>query len=152
MHDIHILTQYPISDEDVVRLNLLRTTLNETYEAITSTVIEALTESGNNIIFVARVQGHIVGMVVLKRSCPHILRTGSITSFIVNEQHRCGGIGTQLLRRAVSVADQSGVTELTLRAGANRIEARRLYAKMGFKPCTCIEENFFRTHDRPKPG
>jgi|GEM_PF-5257492 len=153
MHDIHILTHYPISDEDVVRLNILRATLNHEHEALTHATIETTTESGDNIIFVARAKRLIVGMITLERSSMHApRRTGAIRSFIVDIQYRSLGIGTQLLTRAVSVADQSGVEALSLRVQTDSTHVRMLYRKVGFCMDPRSITEFRRARYKIQPG
>lgn len=152
MHDIHILTHYPISDEDIACLNMLRTILNDEYEILTHILIETMTESGDTLIFVARAETRIVGMIILERCwVSEAGRMGRIRSFIVDPHVRSAGIGTQLLTRALSVADQSGVTKLELRVRPDREQARVLYKKHGFTadPRSCT--GFSRTRQKVEP-
>jgi GNAT superfamily N-acetyltransferase len=154
MCEVHILPHRPISDGDIAQLNALYKHLHAEFAPYSHSQIERITECGCSIIFVARVDEKIVGMVTLERDPPHeVGRYGVIRAFAVHSNHRRTGIGTALLTRALSVADQSGVTHLTLRARTDRVQARRLYKMMGFICCAHKAETFYRTQDRPiKPG
>lgn len=98
---------------------------------------------GKSAVFVARGgDGRIVGMLVL--APVHKLTTtpvGMIHDVVVDEAHRGQGIGRALMDAAVAEARRMGLHYLEFTSKPDRVEANRLYQKMGFKP---RETNVYR--------
>lgn len=149
MIETSILKHAPISDDDIAHVNDLLYELNPNLERFTREHINGLTESDENIIYVARYCGAIIGMVILVRSAnAYSDRTGVIHKFVVEKAHRNKGVGVLLLSRVISIAKQSGVRELTLTAGIDRSEAIRIYEskQFGFINRGMLHEGYCKYH------
>lgn len=62
--------------------------------------------------------------------------------FWVTEEHRCGGVGNQLLEHAEQVARESGATTMNMIALENSLpkQVRRMYLSRGYKPIERLYE------------
>lgn len=146
MIDTRILRSESLSDYDIIRLNALLRELNPNLERYTRKGIEALTASGENIIYVACQYGLIIGMVILLRDRECEGRyLGKIQKFIVHGKYQGQDVGKMLLSRVIGIARQSGVEELSLVARDHRSAARALYESpdIGFKNCGMLTEGLW---------
>lgn len=83
-------------------------------------------------LYVARLDGVIVGMVQ-RVDVHHVVRMKSwIEDFVVDEAVRGMGIATDLLIAAVAGAPQ-GTLSINLTSKSDRSDSHRLYAKLGFE-------------------
>ena len=64
-----------------------------------------------------------------------------IDDVVVDDNARGQGIGEQLMRHAIKVARQSGVTVINLTSNPRRKAANRLYQRLGFEQ---YQTNFYR--------
>lgn len=62
-------------------------------------------------------------------SCAHVRH---IQGFVVDEEFRGNGIGSDLIENAVAESRRQGATRLSLRVLSPNTDARRLYERMGF--------------------
>jgi predicted N-acetyltransferase YhbS len=87
-------------------------------------------------LFVAQVQGEVVGTIVLLE-VPNLSHNGTPWAFlenlIVTERHRGRGLGRMLLEHAVGLARKSGCHMVELCSDVRRKEAHVLYVSMGFE-------------------
>jgi predicted N-acetyltransferase YhbS len=87
-------------------------------------------------LFVAQVQGEVVGTIVLL-VVPNLSHNGTPWAFlenlIVTERHRGRGLGRMLLEHAVGFARKSGCHMVELCSDVRRKEAHKLYDSMGFE-------------------
>lgn len=87
-------------------------------------------------LFVAQVQGEVVGTIVLL-VVPNLSHNGTPWAFlenlIVTERHRGRGLGRMLLEHAVGLARKSGCHMVELCSDVRRKEAHVLYGSMGFE-------------------
>jgi len=83
-------------------------------------------------VYVARVQGRIVG-TVQRVDVSHSVRTKCwIEDFVVDEAFRGQGIATRLLETAIAEAPaEAGSINLT--SNLTRVSSHRVYARLGFK-------------------
>jgi len=58
--------------------------------------------------------------------------TGEIRGLVVNEAHRSGGIGAQLVEAAEAWVRQQGVRKIRVRSNVKRERARRFYERHGY--------------------
>lgn len=58
---------------------------------------------------------------------------GHIEDVIVDEKYRGQGVGGLLVKELLQIANEIGLSGLSLTCNPKRIEANRLYRKMGFK-------------------
>ena len=92
----------------------------------------ALVLAGPGAVYVARVDGVIVGMIQ-RVDVHHIVRTKSwIEDFVVDEAHRGQGIASKLLETAIAGAPTEAAS-INLTSKQARTESHRVYSKFGFE-------------------
>ena len=87
------------------------------------------------LLLVAEEDGAVVGTLLLtciRQIHHHGGRTGEIESVHVAADRRGQGIGTQLVRFAVDEARRRGCFRLQLTSNNARLDAHRLYERLGF--------------------
>ncbi|GAC1370224.1 MAG: hypothetical protein NVSMB39_2860 [Candidatus Saccharimonadales bacterium] len=83
-------------------------------------------------LFVARMNGVIVGMVQ-RVDVMHLVRAKSwIEDFVVDEAARGQGVATRLLQEAIDGAPAE-IASINLTSSVTREDSHRVYAKLGFK-------------------
>lgn len=90
--------------------------------------------AGGNTMFVARVDGVIVGSLTLVL---YRIATGLkawIEDVVVDESARGHGVGEALSQAAIDVARGHGATAVSLTSRPSRAAANRLYQRIGFSP------------------
>jgi len=102
----------------------------------TSSVLAALIDSTGSDLFVARVDGAIVGVLTLS-TYPTLTGTKAwIDDVIVSEAARGHGVGEALNRAAIDTARERGITSIDLTSRPSREAANRLYQRIGFEQRT----------------
>ena len=92
----------------------------------------------SNEIIVAKMQNNIVGYVtfnIQEKNNP-IMRYRKqlqIEAICVDENNRCKGIGTELLKHLKNIAKEKNCTHMYLTLNEENINAIKLYEKFGFK-------------------
>ena len=92
----------------------------------------------SNEIIVAKMQNNIVGYVtfnIQEKNNP-IMRYRKqlqIEAICVDENNRCKGIGTELLKHLKNIAKEENCTDMYLTVNEENINAIELYEKFGFK-------------------
>ena len=92
----------------------------------------------SNEIIVAKMQNNIVGYVtfnIQEKNNP-IMRYRKqlqIEAICVDENNRCKGIGTELLKHLKNIAKEKKCTDMYLTLNEENINAIKLYEKFGFK-------------------
>jgi ribosomal protein S18 acetylase RimI-like enzyme len=81
----------------------------------------------------ARQEGLIVGLLTLVVYDIPSGRKGWIEDVVVDVAHRGRGIGQQLVRHAMELAQREGVRQVMLTSNPSRQAAHRLYERMGFE-------------------
>ena len=103
--------------------------------------LAAMLAQPGTTLFVARVDGAIVGMLVLTTyRIPTGLQT-RIDDVVVDDAARGKGVGEALSRAAIDKARAAGAKNVTLTSRPSREAANRLYVRLGFQP---IETNVYR--------
>ncbi|MDX2006699.1 MAG: GNAT family N-acetyltransferase [Meiothermus sp.] len=95
-----------------------------------------LQQARRNQIFVATVDGQIVGTVQLVFCYPNMadgVESAYVQALEVAEEHRRRGIATGLLAYLEAVARELGFKRLTLLVEHDNTPAMRLYAGLGFR-------------------
>jgi ribosomal protein S18 acetylase RimI-like enzyme len=95
--------------------------------------LRAIVGGAGTDLFVARVDGRIVGILTLAR---YDLPTGSrawIEDVIVDEAASRQGIGEALSRAAIDEARRRGAKDVRLTSRPKREAANRLYRRIGFE-------------------
>lgn len=100
-----------------------------------------ITDNRATYVFVARQDGKIVGSLCLATfAIPTGLRAW-IEDVVVDEAGRGKGIGAALIRHAVATATGLGAVSIDLTSRPTRVDANRLYQRLGFQP---RETNVYR--------
>ena len=92
----------------------------------------------SNEIIVAKMQNNIVGYVtfnIQEKNNP-IMRYRKqlqIEAICVDENNRCKGIGTELLKYLKNIAKENNCTDMYLTVNKENINAIKVYEKFGFK-------------------
>ncbi len=90
---------------------------------------------GENVIFAARDEGgHVVGFSWIVLYDPGTGLEGEVAELYVAEGHRGKGIGDMLVRRAVRLFAERGVTLAYVWTREDNAAAVRLYRSAGFEP------------------
>ena len=137
----HIAPLTAVTDQDIADINRLLAQLSEKYTPHTGeTIGQTIVKSQ---VFVARgSKGGIIGMLVL--APVHKITTtpvGMVHDVVVDEAYRSKGMGRALMDAAVAESRRMGLHYLEFTSSPKRVEANRLYQKMGFRP---RETNVYR--------
>jgi ribosomal protein S18 acetylase RimI-like enzyme len=103
--------------------------------------LSAVVRDPNNVLFVARLDGRIVGSLTL---VTFRIPTGPkswIEDVVVDDAARGHGIGELLNRAAVDEARRRGLRAISLTSRPSREAANRLYQRIGFEK---RETNYYR--------
>ncbi len=96
--------------------------------------LTALVESVDTVLFVARVDGRILGSLTLAL---YRIPTGTkawIEDVVVDADARGHGLGELLNREALDEAHARGAKSVSLTSRPSREAANRLYRRLGFEP------------------
>lgn len=103
--------------------------------------LAAIVDSPDSVLFVARVDGEIVGSLTLAfYRIPTGLKAW-IEDVVVDAAARGHGVGEALNRAAVAEAAHRGAKNVSLTSRSSREAANRLYARLGFEQ---YETNVYR--------
>ncbi len=100
--------------------------------------IKKNTTQGLGKIFVATLEGEIVGFISLGRRVFALI----IDSIIVARQHQRRGVGKKLVETAKEYARSQGYQLLRTDTGTFMEYAIKFYLACGFEPCGYIEHDF----------
>jgi len=104
--------------------------------APTRAELSALVGSASSDLFVARVDGVIVGVLTLS-TYPTLTGTKAwIDDVIVSEAARGHGVGEALNRAAIDAARNRGLESIELTSRPSREAANRLFQRIGFEQRT----------------
>lgn len=121
-----------VTDEVVSAFVRLIPQLSSSNPPPTRAQLEALVASEASTLFVARVDGRIVGSLTLAMfRIPTGVRAW-IEDVVVDEAARGHGVGEALNRAALDRAREAGAITVELTSRPSREAANRLYLRMGF--------------------
>jgi ribosomal protein S18 acetylase RimI-like enzyme len=129
------------TEELLVALAALIPQLSSSSPPPTSDELAALLADPNNALFVARLDGRIVGCLTL---VTFRIPTGPkswIEDVVVDDSARGHGVGERLNRAALDEARRRGVKTVSLTSRPSREAANRLYRRIGFEQ---RETNYYR--------
>jgi ribosomal protein S18 acetylase RimI-like enzyme len=130
MIEVHEVAE--IGDEVVQAFHRLIPQLSATSAVPTADQLREMAESDATVLFVARQDGAIVGLLTLVVvRIPTGLRA-RIEDVVVDEAARGQGIGAHLSRAALERAAAQGVRTVDLTSRPGRTAANRLYEGLGF--------------------
>jgi ribosomal protein S18 acetylase RimI-like enzyme len=123
-----------VDDELLAAMAALVPQLSQSSPAPTATELSEIVESTNSLLYVARLDGAIVGSLTLAF---YRIPTGVkawIEDVMVDDAARGQGIGEALNRAAIDEARRRGAKHVTLTSRPSRQAANRLYQRIGFEP------------------
>jgi ribosomal protein S18 acetylase RimI-like enzyme len=130
MIEVHEVAE--IGDDVVQAFRRLIPQLSATSAVPTADQLREMAESDATVLFVARQDGAIVGLLTLVVvRIPTGLRA-RIEDVVVDEAARGQGIGAHLSRAALERAAAQGVRTVDLTSRPGRMAANRLYEGLGF--------------------
>ncbi|MFC2065241.1 GNAT family N-acetyltransferase [Chloroflexota bacterium] len=97
--------------------------------------IVSILDSGSTMLLFAKYpdeQGPIAGMLAFTHYMVPSGKNGHIDDFVVNSAFRRKGIGRALIDRALNIAKEMKLNQVSLTSNPSRIEANKLYRSIGF--------------------
>ncbi len=138
---VEILPAEVVDDELVAAMAALIPQLSSSSPGPTSADLTAIIESPDSVLFVARLDGRIVGSLTLAfYRIPTGLKAW-IEDVVVDGDARGHGIGEGLNTAAIDEARRRGAKHVSLTSRSSREAANRLYRRLGFVP---YETNLYR--------
>jgi ribosomal protein S18 acetylase RimI-like enzyme len=130
-----------VDDELVAALAVLIPQLSSSSPGPTAAELEAIVEAPDSVLFVARLDGHVVGALTLAMyQIPTGLKAW-IEDVVVDASARGHGVGEALNEAALAEARRRGAKHVSLTSRPSREAANRLYRRIGFEP---YETNVYR--------
>jgi ribosomal protein S18 acetylase RimI-like enzyme len=121
-----------VTPELVEAMQRLIPQLSSSAPLLTADVLAEIVDAPETSLFVARVDGRIVGSLTL---VVFRLPTGVrawIEDVVVDDAARGHGVGAAINRAAIAVAEAGGVRSVDLTSRPSRDVANRLYQRLGF--------------------
>lgn len=130
-----------VDDELVAAFAELIPQLSSSSPPPSTEVLQAIVDSPDSVLYVARVDGRIVGSLTLAfYRIPTGLKAW-IEDVVVGETARGHGVGEGLNRAAIAEAGERGAKHVSLTSRPSRAAANRLYQRLGFVP---YDTNIYR--------
>ncbi|WP_306209614.1 GNAT family N-acetyltransferase [Actinoplanes sp. RD1] len=121
-----------VTDELVKAFGRLLPQLSRSAQPLDASDLRSMIGREGNRLLVARVRGEIVGTLTLVTfPIPTGLRAW-IEDVVVDEAARGAGVGAALTKEAVRLARADGARTVDLTSRPSRVEANRLYERLGF--------------------
>lgn len=121
-----------VDDELLAAFAKLIPQLSSSSSPPTADELDAIIQSPDEVLYVARVDGRIVGSLTLAfYRIPTGLKAW-IEDVVVHESARGHGVGEALSRAAVAEATRRGAKNVSLTSRPFRQAANRLYQRIGF--------------------
>lgn len=138
---VHISIASTVDDELVTAFERLIPQLSSSNPPPTAAELTALVSSDTSTLFIARVDGQIVGSLTLAMfRIPTGIRAW-IEDVVVDSSARGHGVGEALNFAALEHAKKNGAITVDLTSRPSREAANRLYQRIGFK---ARETNVYR--------
>lgn len=138
---VHISIASTVDDELVTAFERLIPQLSSSNPPPTAAELTALVSSDASTLFIARVDGQIVGSLTLAMfRIPTGIRAW-IEDVVVDSSARGHGVGEALNIAALEHAKKNGAITVDLTSRPSREAANRLYQRIGFK---ARETNVYR--------
>jgi ribosomal protein S18 acetylase RimI-like enzyme len=129
------------TDEVLEALHRLIPQLSSSSAPVSATELHDIVTSDSSVLFIARLDGRIVGSLTLATfRIPTGIRAW-IEDVVVDESARGHGVGEALNRAALDEAKRRGAKTVDLTSRPSREAANRLYRRIGF---VARETNVYR--------
>lgn len=120
------------SDDVVAACHRLIPQLSSSSRPITKSELAEIVDSDSTVLFAARSDGEIVGLLTLATfRIPTAVRAW-IEDVVVDERARGKGVGEALSQAALAEAKRRGAKTVDLTSRPSREAANRLYQRIGF--------------------
>jgi len=132
--EVVVVTVHTVDDELVEAFDRLIPQLSSSSPPPTRDHLGAIVDNEDTVLFVARVDGRILGSLTLAF---YRIPTGTkawIEDVVVDADARGHGIGELLSRAALAEAGARGAKDVSLTSRPSREAANRLYQRIGFEP------------------
>ena len=130
-----------VDDELVTAFADLIPQLSSSSPPPTAAALQAIVDSPDSVLYVARLDGRVVGSLTLAfYRIPTGLKAW-IEDVVVDDAARGQGVGEAMNRAAVAEAAHRGAKNVSLTSRSARAAANRLYQRLGFEP---YETNVYR--------
>ena len=145
---VEIQAVHKVTDELVDAAGRLLPQLSSSAAPLDADDLARIVTHQATILFIARSQGVIVGMLTLVAfPLPSGLRA-RIEDVIVDHDARGEGVGTALTMAAIDLAQAQGARSIDLTSRSSRVAANRLYQQLGFQ---LRDSNVYRYQPQPRP-
>jgi ribosomal protein S18 acetylase RimI-like enzyme len=145
---VEIQAVHKVTDELVDAAGRLLPQLSSSAAPLDADDLARIVTHQATILFIARSQGVIVGMLTLVAfPLPSGLRA-RIEDVIVDHDARGQGVGTALTMAAIDLAQAQGARSIDLTSRSSRVAANRLYQQLGFQ---LRDSNVYRYQPQPRP-
>ena len=139
---------HQVTDELVDATSRLLPQLSSSATPPDAGVLARIISHQGTTLFIARSEDAVVGMLILVTfPLPSGVRA-RIEDVVVDLDARGRGVGTALTMAALDLAQQQGVRSIDLTSRASRVEANRLYQRLGFQ---LRDSNVYRYQPQPRP-
>ena len=120
------------SDDVVIACHRLIPQLSSSSSPITKSELAEIVDGDSTVLFAARIDGEIVGLLTLAVfRIPTAVRAW-IEDVVVDERARGKGVGEALNHAALAEAKRRGAKTVDLTSRPSREAANRLYQRIGF--------------------
>ncbi len=136
-----VVAAHTVDDELIEAFDRLIPQLSSSSPPPSRDHLSAMVDSEDTVLYVARVDGRIVGSLTLAF---YRIPTGTkawIEDVVVDAEARGHGLGELLNRAALDEARARGAKDVSLTSRPSREAANRLYRRIGFEP---RETNVYR--------
>jgi ribosomal protein S18 acetylase RimI-like enzyme len=138
---VEVVAASEVDDELVTGFATLIPQLSSSSPPPTAQQLEEIVASPDSVLFLARLDGYLVGTLTLAfYRIPTGLKAW-IEDVVVDETARGQGVGEALNREAIEEARRRGAKNVSLTSRASRQAANRLYQRLGFEP---YDTNIYR--------
>lgn len=128
---IEQLTEF--SPKTAEEIRELTKQIGKNYKELSDQDVKDMLVSKTNTLLVARAEEKIVAMITLLIFRIPYVKKGYIDDLVVDTAFRKHGLGTILLKKALEIAKENGVSYVDLTAHPKREAGNKLYEKLGFK-------------------
>ena len=139
--EVVVDTAEVVDDALVAAFERLIPQLSSSSPTPSSAALAASVDGADTVLFLAKLEGVIVGSLTLAFYPIPTGRKAWIEDVVVDETARGRGVGAKLNEAALAEARRRGVKDVSLTSRPSRQAANRLYQRLGFEP---RETNIYR--------
>ena len=123
-----------VTDELIDACARLIPQLSKSAPPVTAAMLETVVACTTNTLFVARLDGHIAGMLTLVVFPTPTGHRAWIEDVVVDSAAQGRQVGSALTTAALARAGELGARTVDLTSRSSRVAANKLYRKLGFEP------------------